>query len=107
MPLPEHRPIRLIPPGQHQVDLVTAAIDLKVQIAIGMACPLGVTALDPNRQVLQVPRRGGIGGYHGMAVGLEADIRSLGDQHQKIHPFRAGPRWIGSAGGSVRSGILG
>jgi hypothetical protein len=51
--LPKHRPLRLIPPTQHQVDVVAAAINLQLQVPFRAAFSLGIAAFDPHIQIIQ------------------------------------------------------
>ena len=46
--MPEHWTVRLLPPTQHQVDVVTTAIHLQLQISLRAVLTIRIAALDPH-----------------------------------------------------------
>ena len=50
-----------------------------------MAPAVAVPRFNPHVQIVESLGSRGIDQDHGMAPGLEADIRRLGNQHQQIH----------------------
>ena len=54
--MPKHRTLGLIPPTQHQIDLVATSIDLQFKIPVGMALTITIPALDAHIEFIQLRR---------------------------------------------------
>jgi hypothetical protein len=71
-PLPKQGAFRVLAPGQGEVEVVTAAIDLNFEIGGGIALPIGLSYLES--QVAIVAALSVIQGQHGMTQWLAAEI---------------------------------
>jgi hypothetical protein len=71
-PLPKQGALLVVAPGQGEVEVITAAIDLNFEICCGIALPIGLSYL--QSQVAIVAALGVIQGQHGMTPWLAAEI---------------------------------
>ena len=53
-PVPEHRTFRLVPPAQHQIDLVATPINLQFKILIRATLAVAITAFNPHMQIVDL-----------------------------------------------------
>ena len=98
-PVPEHWTFRLVPPAQHQIDLIATPIDLQFKILIGATLAVDITAFNPHVQIVDLFWSRRIDQNNSMAPGLEANVSRLGNQHQKVYGLRARRGLNGSAPG--------
>jgi hypothetical protein len=53
-PVPEHRAFRLVPPAEHQIDLVTAPVDLQFKVLLGATLAFAIAAFNPHVQIVDL-----------------------------------------------------
>ena len=101
--LPEHGAVRIGNPGQGEVELFTAGVDLQLQVVLRAALSARVPHLKHQGAIEGVVWPGShgrcLGQAHGMTPGLAAEIGSgshqlaeigLGGQIRDRHGWRAG-----------------
>ena len=52
--MPEHRAFRLVPPAEHQIDLVTAPVDLQFKVLLGATLAFAIAAFNPHVQIVDL-----------------------------------------------------
>ena len=55
-PMPKHRTLGLIPPAEHQIDLLATSINLQFKIPVGMALTIPIPAFDAHIEFIQLRR---------------------------------------------------
>ena len=55
-PVPEHWAFGLIPPAEHQIDLLATSINLQFKIPVGMALTIPIPAFDAHIEFIQLRR---------------------------------------------------
>jgi hypothetical protein len=70
--LPKQGALRVVAPGQGEVEVFTAAIDLNFEIGVGIALPIGLSYLQSQVAIVAALRV--IERQHGMTQRLTAEI---------------------------------
>tara|TARA_B100001741_G_C16502662_1_gene575577 strand:- start:685 stop:885 length:201 start_codon:yes stop_codon:yes gene_type:complete len=52
LPLPEQGAVWLIPPAKHEVQILTAAIELQLKVLVWTALTVRISALNPEAKVI-------------------------------------------------------
>ena len=53
-PVPEHRAFGLVPPAEHQIDLIATAVNLKLKVLIGATLAVAIAAFNPHVQIVDL-----------------------------------------------------
>ena len=75
----------MIPPAEHQVDFLPAAVYLQLQIKLGLSSPIAVATFNPNVQIIQLDDLCVVYQNRGMPPRFAAYVSGLGDQYLEIH----------------------